>query len=174
MKQLSQVLRWWFVVVLLVCGVAGPVWADVDGDAEPSVVPLQDELVGPVAPASADPEWMRRSERSGGSGSSDHRRSALRSMGAMLLLVGVMLAANYWIRRRMNGAAPLLRSNRLKIVSRLRVGPRQEVVVVDWEGEQVMLGVGPNILQPLHKRISDPDGLEMLDEAVLEEAGYGA
>lgn len=125
------------------------------------------------APASpAEPAWMNRTERPE-VGSSDYRRSALRSMGAMIFVVGGLLIVHYWLRRKMLGNQPILRSNRLKVQSRLRLGPRQEVVVVEWEGEQVLLGVGPTFIQPLHRRVgaAQPGDFE---ETLMEEVGYGS
>lgn len=124
-------------------------------------------------PAAVDPDWMRRSDRSDTGNTSHYRRSAFRSMGVMLLLIGVMLAVNYGLRRKMTGAAPLSRANRLKVLSRLRVGSRQEVVVIDWEGEHILLGVGPNFITPLHRRMNGIESMD-LEEPILEEVGYGS
>jgi flagellar biogenesis protein FliO len=100
--------------------------------------------------------------------SSDYRGSALRSMGAMLLIIGVLLGFHYWFRRRLNLRGPLAGGADVKIVSRMRLNPRQELVIVEWEGEQLMLGVGATFIHRLHRR--GDDGLEA--DELLEGAGH--
>jgi len=42
--------------------------------------------------------------------------------------------------------------DRLRIVSRQRLGARQELLVVEWEGERLLLGVGPAFINPIHRK----------------------
>ncbi len=102
-----------------------------------------------------DPAWLSRTQTPE-SQTGAYRSSALRSLGAMLLIVGLLLAANHYIRKRFLPPVPVT-GPQVKVLSRLRLGPRQEVVVVEWEGEQMVLGVGPTFIQPLHTRRGGSD-----------------
>ena len=72
-----------------------------------------------------------------------------------MLLIGALLAINHWMRRRFAAGLPLAEAS-LKVRARLRLGVRQEVVVVEWAGDQLVLGVGPAFIQPLHVRRGIP------------------
>lgn len=98
-----------------------------------------------------EPAWISRNADAGGGSAGTYRGSALRSMGVLLLLIGSLLAVHYWFRRRMATEQAWTGSN-LKVRARLRLGVRQEVVVVDWGEDQLILGVGPTFIRPLHIR----------------------
>lgn len=96
------------------------------------------------------PDWMKVA-RSGETGKRPVKggHSAWRSTGALLVVLGGLMAAQVYLRRR--AARPTVTGEtRLNIVSRLRVGARQELIVVDWEGDRFILGVGPSFIQPVH------------------------
>lgn len=117
-----------------------------------------------------EPEWL---SKTGGGGqpakTASYRRSTLRSIGSLLLLIGLMLGANHWLRRRMAVQRASGNVQGPKLKARLRVGMRQEVVVVEWEGEELVLGVGPTFIQRLHVRKatgSEPAALAEMEGAV--------
>jgi flagellar biogenesis protein FliO len=105
--------------------------------------------------SSPDPEWINKdkieeqSDSGGGAG-----RSAWRSIGALLFVVGALVSVQVLLKRRAVGRA-MAPGQPLKMVSRLRVAPRQDVVIVEWEGEQLLLGVSQSSIQPLHRRPGD-------------------
>ena len=108
---------------------------------------------GSVGDRREEPEWLAKTQGGGQAAETvSHRRSAMRSIGSLLLMIGLMLGANYWLRRRMTVQRTAGGGQTLKVKARLRVGMRQEVVVVEWEGEEIVLGVGPTFIQPLHAR----------------------
>ena len=86
-----------------------------------------------------------------------------------MLLIGALLAINHWMRRRLVAGQPLAGSS-LKVHARMRLGVRQEVVVVEWAGDQLVLGVGPTFIQPLHIRRGLPAANE---EIRVEGASHG-
>ncbi len=90
-------------------------------------------------------------------------------MGALLLLIGALAGMNHWLRRRFPGGAPAVGSG-LKVRARLRLGVRQEVVVVEWGGDQLVLGIGSTFIQPLHIRRG---GAGDAVETVVEGSGHG-
>ena len=98
-----------------------------------------------------EPAWISRAEQPGSTSSSHYPRAMFRSLGSLVLLIGALLAVNRWMRRRFAAGQPLAGSG-LKVMARLRLGMRQEVVVVEWGGDQLVLGVGPSFIQPLHTR----------------------
>ena len=99
----------------------------------------------------------------------DYGRATMRSMGSLILLIGALLAVNYWFRRRFAAEQPVSGAT-LKVKARLRLGVRQEVVVVEWEGDQLVLGVGPSFIQPLYNRRGTPGEPEL---GIVEGAGHG-
>lgn len=108
-----------------------------------------------VATSSNEPAWLSHAENSEATSAGQYQRATFRSMGVLLLLIGAMLAINYGLRRRFVARQPLAGSS-LKVHARLRLGVRQEVVVVEWGGDQMVLGVGPSFIQPLHIRRGCP------------------
>lgn len=109
-------------------------------------------LSGEAPVVHQEPEWLSRrqldSQELPGRRSSG---SAWRSIVVLLVLLGILAGVHYLFRRKVSSwltPAPA----HLKIVSRLRLGFRQEVVIVDWEGVELMLGVGPSFIQTLHRR----------------------
>ena len=108
-----------------------------------------------AAPARDEPAWMAQAANSTAASSGHYQRATFRSLGALLLLIGALLAVNHWLRRRFVAGQPLTEAS-LKVSARLRLGVRQEVVVVEWGGDQLVLGVGPTFIQPLHIRRGNP------------------
>ena len=88
------------------------------------------------------PEWLSRTDHPGASSPSHYRSATLRSLGALLLLIGALAAVNRWLRHRPIAGQPMTEAS-LRVQARLRLGVRQEVVVVEWGGDQMVLGVGP-------------------------------
>jgi len=104
------------------------------------------------APGDKEPAWMARSvaESRPGRADQDYRKATWRSMGVLALLVGVLVGVQHLIRKRLPTYARPTAA--LRIVGRLRLGARQEVVLVEWEGEQLALGVGASFIHCLHVR----------------------
>lgn len=76
---------------------------------------------------------------------------------AGLLLVILMIVTVAWLLRRVGGVQ-MLGGQSMTVVSALSVGAREKVVLIDVEGEQILLGVAPG-------RVSH---LKSFDEPVVE------
>lgn len=113
---------------------------------------------------------MSRSEQPGTPAPSHFRSATFRSLGALLLLIGVLAAVNRWLRHRPIAGQPLTGES-LRVQARLRLGVRQEVVVVEWGGDQMVLGIGPSFIQTLHIRRGCPEDAE---EIAAKGADHGA
>lgn len=69
-----------------------------------------------------------------------------------LLFLALMVAAAWWLLRRVNGAQwPLLPRAAMKVVASLPLGQRERVVVVEIAGQQWLLGVTPAQVTLLHR-----------------------
>ncbi len=124
----------------------------------------------PEPPARGEPTWLSRSNKEEAAPPGDYRHAALRSIAALLLIIGALMVTHHWLRRRFATEQPAAGS-RLKVLSRLRLGARQELVVIEWEGDQMVLGMGPSFIQALHtRRESKP---KQANTHPLEETGYG-
>jgi flagellar protein FliO/FliZ len=71
-----------------------------------------------------------------------------------LLLVLAMIFAIAWLLRRF-GQGTLVGSQQMKIVSSLPLGPRERLIIVDVNGEQLLIGVAPGRISQLH-HFSEP------------------
>lgn len=83
------------------------------------------------------------------------------SLLQVILGLAVVLAAIVgvaWLFRRLSGGV-LGVSNRLKVVSGIMVGQRERVVIVELEGEWLVLGVTPQNVNLLHK-LQKPEGVD--------------
>lgn len=77
----------------------------------------------------------------------------LRSMAALLVVLGGLFGVHVFLRRRVaRWASPETLS--LRVVSRKRLGVRQELVVVEWEGQRLLLGAGPGFVTRLSRMAS--------------------
>ncbi|BFM16550.1 hypothetical protein R50073_27330 [Maricurvus nonylphenolicus] len=71
-----------------------------------------------------------------------------------LLLVLAMIFAIAWLLRRF-GQGTLVGSQQMKVVSSLPLGPRERLIIVDVNGEQLLIGVAPGRISQLH-HFSEP------------------
>ena len=101
--------------------------------------------------SSNGPAWLSHGNAPVSASPGNYQRATFRSMGALLLLIGALAGVNYVLRRRGFAGQPVSGSD-LRVKARLKLGVRQEVVVVEWEGDQLVLGVGPSFIQPLYTR----------------------
>ncbi|RII99464.1 flagellar biosynthetic protein FliO [Achromobacter sp. K91] len=75
--------------------------------------------------------------------------TALLRVVAGLILVVAAILASAWLARRA-GLTQRGGGNLLRQVASLPVGPRQSIVVVEFENTWLVVGVGPNQLNTLH------------------------
>lgn len=144
MQKKHSVIRTWGISAACVFLCASFGWAET---AERAEVPVSN---------GGEPAWLARSpgESPAGRADPDYRKATWRSMGVLVLLVGLLVGAQYVIRRRAPVWARPTAS--LRVVGRLRLGFRQELVLVEWAGEQLALGVGSSFIRCLHVRPVQP------------------
>ncbi len=77
------------------------------------------------------------------------REAMIEPLGRMLIvLLALLLAAwglNQWLKRRTGAPA----GGQLRIVTAVAVGQRERLVLVEVEGEQLLVGVTPHGITPL-------------------------
>jgi flagellar biogenesis protein FliO len=77
------------------------------------------------------------------------RGGVWRSLGATLLVIGMLFAANHWIRRRGHGLVSVGRSGRLCIADRVSIDPRRCIMIVEADGERIVVAVGADRIETL-------------------------
>lgn len=70
-------------------------------------------------------------------------------LGAQFLLVLTLLAVVLYLLRRLQQRTGLGGTRRLRLVESLSVGPRHKVAVLSWDGQEWLVGVGPQGLSVL-------------------------
>jgi flagellar protein FliO/FliZ len=75
--------------------------------------------------------------------------SLLGAAFALLLVLGLILGMA-WVLKRMPGSG-FRPAEGLRVVASLAVGAKERVVVVDVNGEQLLLGVSPGGIRTLHR-----------------------
>ncbi|WP_369975255.1 flagellar biosynthetic protein FliO [Xanthomonas bundabergensis] len=79
--------------------------------------------------------------------------SLLGAVFALLLVLGLILGMA-WVLKRLPGSG-FRPAEGLRVVASLAVGAKERVVVVDVNGEQLLLGVSPGGVRTLH-RLPEP------------------
>ncbi|HAS83242.1 MAG TPA: hypothetical protein DCS43_11370 [Verrucomicrobia bacterium] len=154
MQERKQTRRWSGVLLALLLSC-------VSGWCEPTApVPVDSATTNMVI---ADPAWLT-------SPSADSPLAPSPQIGrpvwALVSVLGLLCGAHFLLRRRVSAwvcPAP----DRLKIITRQRLGARQELLVVEWEGERLLLGVGPAFINPIHRKpASEPTPFPVTGEGV--------
>ena len=68
---------------------------------------------------------------------------------SLMIVVGVILAAA-WVLRRTPFAAATRKNGPLKLVATLPLGPKERLLLVEADGCEVLIGVSPAGIFPLH------------------------
>jgi flagellar biogenesis protein FliO len=110
------------------------------------------------AQANASPDVSAWMSQASGTGTVDAPArtgtyGTLRSMAALLVVLGGLFGVHVFLRRRVvHWTSPA--TNSLRVVARKRFGVRQELVVVEWEGQRLLLGAGPGFITRLGRIVS--------------------
>ena len=108
----------------------------------------------PAAPSTADPSTplqMRPSPRWSLEPSSTHSSLELWRALGIALAAGSVVA--FWMIRTKRAGQPS--DSRLNVLRRLPVGVRSEIVLIELEGQHILLGVTPSGIRNLHV-VADP------------------
>lgn len=87
----------------------------------------------------------------------DSRAATVRSFGVLLLIVGALLAVNFYLRRSVVSFHQK-GDHKISIISRIKVGFRNEVVLLRCGRDEIVIGVGAAGVERLHVRPSEADG----------------
>jgi flagellar biogenesis protein FliO len=75
--------------------------------------------------------------------------SLMRSLGATVFVLGLLFAANYWLRKRGGRLTPAGRGARLRIVERVAIDHRRSILLVEADGESLVVAAGTERIETL-------------------------
>lgn len=79
-----------------------------------------------------------------------------RALGSLVLILGMMGAVYYWLRRR--GGVPGVSARRMKVVERMALDARRSLLLVRVDDREVLLGLGHEqitLLQVTEKKVAN-------------------
>jgi flagellar protein FliO/FliZ len=79
-----------------------------------------------------------------------------RSLFSLIIVLGAMFGVMYWLRRR--GCLPGAVPSRMRVIERLPLDTRRQILLVDIDGRELVLGVTQesiSMLQELRERRDD-------------------
>lgn len=137
------------LVAVLVCGCAAAqgeaagtrtkkaIEADVEAPALVNTnIPAYPELTGGFkSPAGMQPDQLKF--------------SPWRSIGAILLVIGGLLAVNSWLRKRRGVAWGRGEEKHITMIERFYVDPKRSILLLEVDGRRVLVGVGADKMDRL-------------------------
>lgn len=73
--------------------------------------------------------------------------AVVRLVVTLLLVIGAMLATFFWLKRR--GGLPGAAQKRMRVVERLPIDSRRSILLLQVDGEEIVVGVGNDTLSPI-------------------------
>ncbi|MEN6319156.1 MAG: flagellar biosynthetic protein FliO [Syntrophaceae bacterium] len=102
-------------------------------------------------------------------GSIDFFSSLIKMISALAVVVGIMVAAMYFIKKYMKGAGTGIDDGKfIKILSTRYIGPKCSIMLVDVLDSIIAIGLANNQITML-TTISDPKSLERLNDFEREK-----
>lgn len=102
-------------------------------------------------------------------GSIDFFSSLVKMISALAVVVGIMIAAMYCIKKYMKGAGTGIDDGRfIKVLSTRYIGPKCSIMLVDVLDSVIAIGLANNQITML-TTISDPKSLERLSDLEREK-----
>ncbi len=80
-------------------------------------------------------------------GMGDGGLGVIRTLLSLILVIGMMVAAYYWLKRR--GTVPGATTRRMRVVERLPIDARRSLLLLEVDGEELVVGVGSDTLSPI-------------------------
>jgi flagellar biogenesis protein FliO len=112
----------------------------------PAATPLSNELVW----ARSAPRTEERNVLTGTElGSQRGGASVGRTIGATVLILGLLFAVNYWLRKRGVGTKPAGRAARLRIVERVALDHRRSILLIEADGQGLVVAAGTERIETL-------------------------
>jgi flagellar protein FliO/FliZ len=81
--------------------------------------------------------------------------SLVRSILSLILVLGCMLAAYWWLRKKSGSYSCLKR--RMRVIERLPIDARRSLMLVEVDGRELMLGVTNEQISTLKEISKEPD-----------------
>ncbi len=106
-------------------------------------------------PADAPAKNHPQSGPASGKGKPEEKSSAAgfniwRSIGAMIFVLGALLAIHGFLRKRMGSSANAAGQRRIKILEKLPIDARRSFFLVEVNGKEILVGVGPERIEFLN------------------------
>jgi len=109
------------------------------------------------APA-GDPAHTRKPVYMGERPAPARDMSLWRSMAALTVVIGGLVAVNWWLKKRVNGGVGRLRNGRrMRVLERLALDPKRSLLLVSLDGRELLLGVGADQITALANRPARAD-----------------
>jgi flagellar protein FliO/FliZ len=80
-------------------------------------------------------------------GMGDSSMEIFRMLISLALVIGLVFVAYYWLKRR--GNMPGLGQKRMRVVERLAVDTRRSILLVEVDGQEMLIGVGNDTISPI-------------------------
>jgi flagellar biogenesis protein FliO len=125
--------------------------------SSPPVI-LDDTVIMKVDGVVADVDWIKRTRETNPSPVRPVAKHSFRSIFALLVVLGGLFLVNGFIRRSGRLGARIHSGALVRLVSRTRIGARQELVVVHFHGKHLLLGVTPENIQVLMQSDAPHEG----------------
>ena len=87
-------------------------------------------------------------------GMGDGGMDALRTVLSLIIVIGMMLAVYYWLKRR--GNMPGASQRRMRVLERVALDSRRSIVLLQIDDEEIVIGVGNdsiNSLKVVHREV---------------------
>jgi flagellar protein FliO/FliZ len=82
-----------------------------------------------------------------GMGMGDGSLEIIRMVVSLVIVLGMMYAAYYWLKRR--GRMPGSTQKRLRVIERLPIDTRRSILLLQIDGEEILVGVGSDTISPI-------------------------
>jgi flagellar protein FliO/FliZ len=102
-------------------------------------------------------------------GSVDFFSSFIKMISALAVVLGIMIAAMYFVKKYMKGAGTGMDDGKyIKIISTRYIGPKSSIMLVDVLNSIIVIGIANNQITML-TTISDPKSLDRLNDFEREK-----
>lgn len=118
---------------------------------------------------SVRPRGEAESRKVGQSRTSDGAMGWLRTLGAMAIVVGLIFAARWALKRWSPAKAAAKKSGPITVIAETSVGPRQQILLVRMGRRLVLVGNGPAGMSPLAEVTNADEVAELMDEIATKK-----
>ncbi|QBG47392.1 flagellar biosynthetic protein FliO [Verrucomicrobia bacterium S94] len=84
-----------------------------------------------------------------GMGMGDGSLEIIRMLVSLFIVLATMYGVYYWLKRR--GTVPGAAQRRLRVIERLPIDTRRSILLLEIDGEEMLVGVGSDTISPISK-----------------------